>query len=83
SAISGVCRHQGGPLAEGRIIDGCVTCPWHGYQYRPETGASPPPFTETVPTFRVRVEAGRVWVHPTPLPPGTPVEPALTGEVSP
>src|SRR5437868_7315299 len=46
SAISNVCRHQNGPLGEGKIIDGCVTCPWHGYQYLPETGASPPPFTE-------------------------------------
>jgi len=32
SAISNVCRHQNGPLGEGRIIDGCVTCPWHRYQ---------------------------------------------------
>jgi hypothetical protein len=31
------------PIArQGRIIDGCVTCPWHGYQYLPDTGASPP-----------------------------------------
>jgi nitrite reductase/ring-hydroxylating ferredoxin subunit/DMSO/TMAO reductase YedYZ heme-binding membrane subunit len=76
SAISGVCRHQNGPLAEGRIVDGCVTCPWHGYQYLPDTGASPPPFTEMVPTFDVRVIAGRVHVHPVPHPPGTRVEPA-------
>src|SRR5258707_11200509 len=48
SAISNVCRHQNGPLGEGKIIDGCVTCPWHGYQYLPEDGASPPPFTEKV-----------------------------------
>ena len=44
SALSNVCQHQNGPLGEGKIIDGCVTCPWHGYQYEPETGASPPPF---------------------------------------
>lgn len=77
SAVSSVCQHQNGPLGEGRILDGCITCPWHGYQYIPETGASPPPFTEKVPTFRVRAQAGRVWVHPQPLPPGTRVEPAL------
>jgi nitrite reductase/ring-hydroxylating ferredoxin subunit len=29
---------QNGPLGEGRIVDGCITCPWHGYQYRPDTG---------------------------------------------
>jgi DMSO/TMAO reductase YedYZ heme-binding membrane subunit/nitrite reductase/ring-hydroxylating ferredoxin subunit len=76
SAISNVCRHQNGPLGEGRIIDGCVTCPWHGYQYRPDTGASPPPFTEKVPTYRVKLIGNRVLVHPRPFAPGTPVEPA-------
>ena len=76
SALSNVCQHQNGPLGEGKILDGCVTCPWHGYQYRPEDGASPAPFTERVPTFRVRVEAGRIFVDPRPLPAGTRVEPA-------
>lgn len=65
-AIGNVCAHQGGPLGEGRIIDGCVTCPWHGYQYVPETGQSPPPFTEQVPTYRVKVENGRVFVRVEP-----------------
>src|SRR6058998_3660269 len=77
SAVSNVCQHQNGPLGEGRVIDGCITCPWHGYQYLPETGASPPPFVEKVPTFNVRVEDGRVFVHPKPNPPGTRAEPAL------
>jgi nitrite reductase/ring-hydroxylating ferredoxin subunit/DMSO/TMAO reductase YedYZ heme-binding membrane subunit len=76
SAVSNVCQHQNGPLGEGRIIDGCITCPWHGFQYLPETGASPSPFTEKVPTFRVRVTHGKVYVDPRPNPPGTRVEPA-------
>jgi nitrite reductase/ring-hydroxylating ferredoxin subunit len=59
SAVSNVCRHQNGPLGEGKIIDGCITCPWHGYQYRPDTGSSPPPYTDTIPTFRVRVNTRR------------------------
>ncbi len=78
SAISNVCQHQNGPLGEGRVINGCVVCPWHGYEYDVETGASPPPFTEAVPTFRVTVEGGRVLVDPRPLPPGTRVTPART-----
>jgi nitrite reductase/ring-hydroxylating ferredoxin subunit/DMSO/TMAO reductase YedYZ heme-binding membrane subunit len=76
SAISNVCQHQNGPLGEGRIVDGCVTCPWHGYQYQPESGAAPAPFKEKVPTFRVKVVAGTVLVHPRPNPPGTRIEPA-------
>ncbi len=76
SAISNVCRHQNGPLGEGRIVDGCVTCPWHGYQYAPETGASPPPFKDKVATFDVAVLDGSVFVNPAAHAPGTRVEPA-------
>lgn len=76
SAVSNVCQHQNGPLGEGRIIDGCITCPWHGYQYRPEDGAAPPPFKEKVPTFRVQVVDGTIFVHPKPNSAGTYVEPA-------
>jgi DMSO/TMAO reductase YedYZ heme-binding membrane subunit/nitrite reductase/ring-hydroxylating ferredoxin subunit len=79
SAISNVCQHQNGPLGEGRIIDGCVTCPWHGYQYLPESGAAPAPFKEKIPTFRVKVVGGSVLVDPRPNPPGTRVEPAMIG----
>jgi nitrite reductase/ring-hydroxylating ferredoxin subunit len=66
-----VCAHQGGPLGEGRIIDGCVTCPWHGYQYLPCCGRSPPPFNERIATHRVRIENGRVLIEVAALPPGT------------
>ena len=76
SAVYNVCRHQNGPLGEGKVIDGCITCPWHGYQYLPETGASPPPFTEKVSTFRSKVVDGCVWIDPRPNAPGTRVEPA-------
>ena len=82
SAISNVCRHQNGPLGEGKIIDGCVTCPWHGYQYFPENGASPPPFTEKVATFKTRIVDGRVWIDPNPLEPGTRMEPSVIGKES-
>jgi nitrite reductase/ring-hydroxylating ferredoxin subunit len=27
------CPHRGGPLAEGRVRDGTVVCPWHWYAY--------------------------------------------------
>ncbi len=32
------CPHNGGPLAEGLVRDGCVTCPWHWYSYELATG---------------------------------------------
>ncbi len=63
-ALSNVCRHQGGPLGEGRIIYDCITCPWHAYQYRAEDGCSPPPFTEVVPTYHVALADDRIFIHP-------------------
>ena len=75
SAISNACAHQNGPLGEGKIVAGCVTCPWHGFQYDVRTGRSPAPFTEKVPTYRLRVVKGMVEVDPEANPPGTPVDP--------
>jgi nitrite reductase/ring-hydroxylating ferredoxin subunit/DMSO/TMAO reductase YedYZ heme-binding membrane subunit len=81
SAIVNVCAHQNGPLGEGRIIDGCVTCPWHGFQFRPEDGCAPAPFTDKIATYRLKRKGASVLVDPRPLPPGTRVEPLLLGDV--
>jgi sulfoxide reductase heme-binding subunit YedZ len=70
-AIHNVCKHQGGPLGEGKIVDGCITCPWHGYQYLPQNGQSPPPFKEKVNTYDVKVQGSQVWLNPVPFPEGT------------
>ena len=70
-AVHNVCKHQGGPLGEGKILDGCITCPWHGYQYLPHNGQSPPPFTEKVNTYAVKIIDSNVWLNPSPFPEGT------------
>jgi sulfoxide reductase heme-binding subunit YedZ len=80
SAVSNVCRHQNGPLGEGKIVGGCIVCPWHGYEYEPASGRAPAPFTERLATFSVQVIRGRVLVSPVPHPPGTHVEPARVDE---
>ena len=77
SALSNLCAHQNGPLGEGRMLYGCVTCPWHGYQYRPEDGRSPPPFTEKVPTYNLAMEDGMIMIDPVANPAGTFVEPLV------
>lgn len=76
SAVTNVCAHQRGPLGEGKIVDGCISCPWHGWEYRPQDGCSPPPFQEKIATYQVRVEGQRILIIPDPLPPGTSVAPA-------
>ena len=32
-AMHAVCAHAGGPLAEGKVVDGCLECPWHGSRF--------------------------------------------------
>ncbi len=75
SAIHNVCKHQGGPLGEGMIIDGCITCPWHGYQYLPHNGQSPPPFTEKVATYELKIQEGKIYINPKGFPEGTELTP--------
>jgi len=70
-AVNNVCKHQNGPIGEGKIVDGCITCPWHGYQYLPQNGCSPAPFKEKVSTYDVKIIDGMVWLNPNPYPEGT------------
>lgn len=83
SAVSNACAHQNGPLGEGRIIDGCITCPWHGFQYRPEDGCAPAPFTEKIPTYDLKMDGGKVLISAKAHPPGTPVDPLIIPEKAP
>jgi len=71
AAVSDVCKHQNGPLGEGRVIDGCITCPWHGFQYRPEDGRAPAPFDERIATYHLKLEGEDVLLNPKALPAGT------------
>ncbi len=80
AALSNVCSHQNGPIGEGKVVGGFVTCPWHGYQYRLEDGCSPPPFKERLLKYRLRLDGTRVMVDPVALPLGTVVEPLAIPE---
>lgn len=75
SAVSNVCKHQNGPLGEGKIVNGCITCPWHAYEYLPANGCAPAPFTEKLSTYELKLIDGVVYVHPEPKAEGTYIEP--------
>lgn len=63
AAIGAVCSHAGGPLDEGELAEGCVTCPWHGSRFRLEDGGVVDgPATRGQPPFIVREHDGRVEV---------------------
>jgi nitrite reductase (NADH) small subunit/3-phenylpropionate/trans-cinnamate dioxygenase ferredoxin subunit len=36
--MDNTCPHAGGPMASGRVEDGCAICPWHSWAFRLDTG---------------------------------------------
>ncbi len=60
-AVDGMCLHQGGPLARGKVANKCVTCPWHGWQYELETGNNATTCKPMLTTYAVREVNG--WVQ--------------------
>jgi nitrite reductase/ring-hydroxylating ferredoxin subunit/uncharacterized membrane protein len=63
-ALAARCTHRGGPLDEGPVADGCVTCPWHGSRFELATGAVVQgPATAPQPDYETRVVDGRVEVR--------------------
>ena len=67
-ALSGVCNHAGGPLAEGRLDGGYLVCPWHNWKYHWRTGLGEPGFEgDAVPRYDLRVVDGRLEVSTSPV----------------
>lgn len=55
-AIDDTCTHKGGPLSEGEVKAGKVTCPWHGSTFDVITGdVVDPPAPIGVSRYNVRV----------------------------
>jgi nitrite reductase/ring-hydroxylating ferredoxin subunit len=61
-AMAGVCPHHGGPLGQGALDEGLVTCPWHAWQFDPGTGACVFNDAVRVPVYPVRIEGGEILV---------------------
>jgi nitrite reductase/ring-hydroxylating ferredoxin subunit/uncharacterized membrane protein len=63
-ALADRCNHRGGPLHEGDIADGCVTCPWHESVFRLSDGSVVRgPATFPQPVFDARVREGRIEIR--------------------
>lgn len=61
-ALDGVCPHRGGPLGEGYVKNGEVTCPWHAWSFDVRTGEcrSAPGITQ--PVFPVKIEGDDILI---------------------
>lgn len=79
-ALHPKCNHMGGPLAKGRLKNGCVECPWHYWRFNAINGVSEESeasrhFTKTagsVPSYPLREEGENLMIDmgsPTPREP--------------
>ena len=63
-AMAEVCSHLGGPLVEGELKNGTITCPWHGSTFCIEDGSViNGPATHPQPCLEARVRDGRIEVR--------------------
>lgn len=61
-AVDGICAHQGGPIAKGRLDGNCVTCPWHGWQYDVTCGQHLLTKKKMLECFPTEIRGEEVWV---------------------
>ncbi|MBF6619966.1 MAG: Rieske 2Fe-2S domain-containing protein [Patulibacter sp.] len=62
AATDAACPHRGGPLSDGLVADGCVTCPLHNWRLDLTSGAIGPD-GDRMPIHDVVEEGGRLWVR--------------------
>ena len=61
-ALHDVCAHAGGPLSEGKLVDGQIECPWHYSRYRMANGdVTRGPSVYHQPAYEVRAKDGGGW----------------------
>lgn len=61
-ALEGKCPHRGGPLGQGRLQDGVLVCPWHGWEYDCRTGENTWDAAVKLAKFAVKVERDDVLI---------------------
>ena len=61
-ALHDTCAHAGGPLNEGKVVDGVIECPWHFSRYRLADGhVVGGPSVYDQPAYEVRAKDGGGW----------------------
>ncbi|HEY5196413.1 MAG TPA: nitrite reductase small subunit NirD [Solirubrobacteraceae bacterium] len=60
-ALDQRCPHRGGPLADGIVADGCVTCPLHDRRFDLATGRCHSDELR-VGVYEVKIHDGDVWL---------------------
>jgi nitrite reductase (NADH) small subunit len=63
TAMDNVCLHRGGPLGQGVIEGGKIICPWHGWQWDPNTGAAINNANAKVGVYPIKVEGDELLIE--------------------
>lgn len=61
-ALHDKCPHRGGPLSQGLVHGGTVTCPLHGWKTDLASGDAVAPDKGCTRSFAVKLEDGLVWL---------------------
>jgi nitrite reductase (NADH) small subunit len=62
-AVDNLCPHQGGPLVAGSVKGTLLTCPWHFWQFRLETGDCAMNPSARVATYPVKIIDNEVRIE--------------------
>ncbi len=61
-AIENSCPHKQGPLCDGELDKGHVTCPLHDWKFCLRTGACETKPSFNVQTYEVKIQDGHIFV---------------------
>jgi nitrite reductase (NADH) small subunit len=62
-AISGICPHRGGALAQGALHGRTLVCPWHAWQFDCVTGEHDYNPAVRLDSFPVRLEGDDILIE--------------------
>lgn len=61
--LSDRCTHRGGPLHEGEMRNGCLSCPWHGSEFALDGSVVRGPANRPQPSYEVKVSEGQIFAR--------------------
>lgn len=61
-AVRDFCPHQGGPLSDGYVQNGCITCLYHDWKFRISDGAFVNNELLRLTVFPVKEENGEIFI---------------------
>lgn len=67
-AIDNECPHRGAPLGAGKLENGRVYCPLHGWVFNAKSGACESRLGCDVRSYPTKLENGEVYLCPVPHP---------------